>query len=609
MKIQRLDLETSNRIAAGEVVDRPASVIKELCENALDAGASAVSVEIEGGGMNSMRVVDNGSGIDAEDLPLAFERFATGKIRSGDSLMGLETLGFRGEALSSIAAVAQVEALSRTQGADMGSRVEIHGGVLKTHMPFGCPEGTAVIVRNLFFNTPARLKFVKNTAAESARISDVMLRIMLANPCVSFRFFNNGKLVMQTPGTGLEDAIRAIYGQSVLSQCIPVAKSDALDFCGYVGKPTLARATRVAQTLVVNGRFIRNDVLANAVARGYSDRLMTGRFPFFVLHLNMPFASVDVNVHPQKLQVRFTDEALLSEKIAQAVKYAWQAYIHTSVTTDTQSTSQAEEADVLLHEPQQAEDLSDEAGTSETPDAQPEARIDLPASFPVPVLREPGGIDLANSVNDKAQDSAVQLTWEAEYAPVTTGHRVIGQLFSTYLLVESGDAMLIIDQHAAHERLVYDALRASIDAGKPASQELLPPVVVELTYAEMESFISLQPGFEALGFAIERFGETSLIVRAIPVLMDQRSVRELFTGALDLAQGGKLQGSLSLQRERIIRFACRHSVKAGDALSGEELRALVARLKENETLACPHGRPIAIRIDKRDLEKGFKRIV
>ena len=619
MRIQKLDIETSNRIAAGEVVDRPYSVIKELCENALDAGATAITVEIEGGGLESMRVVDNGSGIMAEDLPLAFERHATGKIRSGDSLMGIETLGFRGEALCSIAAVSKVEAVSRTQNAQIGSRIEIHGGQIISHLSCGCPEGTAFTVQNLFYNTPARLKFAKSVSAETARISDIMLRIMLANPNVSFRFLNQKKMVMQTPGTGLRDAIRAVYGAAVSDGCIPVNTTEGLQMHGFIGMPDLSRRTRNAQTLIVNGRAIRNSILSNAVAQGFGARLMTGRFPLFVLHLHMPYAVVDVNVHPQKIEVRFTDEQELALQIKRHIQDAWRQHqtIGSPVNPILQPRQQipnSETDEQLCPIQEHLENVEDSA-----PDADASAqtitsilstqRYTHLYDGKIHAFKEPTGIDLPVSVNDKDESESEQLKWEAEYGQLTSSLKPIGQLFDTYLLIQSNGILFIIDQHAAHERLVYDRLSNSYENGEVLSQSLLNPVLVELTYREVSIFLQMKQSFEALGFEIEQLGESGLVVRAVPVLMEQSSVRAMLTSALDLAQTGTLAGSLSLQRERIIRFACRHSIKAGDALTDQEMQTLVSRLHDNENLTCPHGRPIAIRINKRDLEKGFKRIV
>lgn len=613
MRIQKLDVETSNRIAAGEVVDRPASVIKELCENALDAGSTAITVEIENGGLSLMRVVDNGSGIEAQDVALAFERHATSKIQSGDSLMGIETLGFRGEALSSIAAVSHVVMVTRTKSAQTGRRVEISGGQVMSNMPYGCPEGTSITVSNLFFNTPARLKFTKSANAETTQISDIILRIMLANPDVAIRFINQKKVVMQTPGTGLRDAVLAVYGAQVTDQCIPLDAGDEICLSGFIGKPEIARQTRAAQTLVLNGRFIRNNALADAVAQGFGARLMTGRFPFFVLHLKMPYAVIDVNVHPQKLQVRFTDELELVKLVTKCVQDAWKSYQQPAGMPDNSVVDQGEPP--LEHETFVTPEMfqKEAAQTEYLSHSLKEQMALMEDAFPFPsgasVLKEPSGIEFPLSVKDNAEEPREQIRWEAEYKTLGKDSKPIGQLFGTYLLIQSNDSLLIIDQHAAHERLQYDTLCDAYERGDIISQTLLQPTFIELTYREIAVFEQMKDSFAALGFDIDDFGERGLVVRSLPVLMETKSIRTMLVEALDLAETGTIKNALSLQRERIIRFACRHSIKAGDTLTQEEIEAITQRLLENENLTCPHGRPIAIRIRQRDLEKGFKRIV
>jgi DNA mismatch repair protein MutL len=614
MRIQVLDVETSNRIAAGEVVERPASVVKELCENALDAGATAITIEIEGGGLGYIRVVDNGGGMAEEDLPQAFLRHATSKIQSGDSLMGIESLGFRGEALSSVAAVSKVLAVSRQREAQMGSRIEIHGGQVISHIPYGSPEGTAITVRELFYNTPARLKFAKGAQTEAAQIGDILLRLMLANPQVAFRFLNANKVITQTPGSGLFDALTAVYGTAVANDCIEVTGNDEIRLFGYIGLPSLSRQTRAAQTLVVNGRYIRNTALSNAVAQGYGARLMTGRFPLFVLHLDMPYAAVDVNVHPQKIQVRFTDEAELSEKIKNCVAKAWRLYREGNADEARQAEPQKQDeaktdpertqTNFFFELPEKTADGNGEGGSL--------SLFDIGGGLsggPLPVLREPNGIGFPFPVNDRNEPETKTIRLRPEYASMGISARPIGQLFDTYLLVQSRNSLLVIDQHAAHERLLYDELCAGFDRGETQSQALLHPVIVDLTYREVEAYARMSAAFTALGFEIEPFGETGLIVRAVPVAMTQTSVRAMLTEVLDLGQTGAQTSTLALLRERVIRSACRHSIKAGDALSPEELEALAKRLGDDIDLTCPHGRPIAVRITQRDLEKGFKRIV
>lgn len=674
MKIQRLDEATANRIAAGEVVERPASVVKELCENAVDAGATAVTVEIEAGGLVHIRVTDNGCGMSAEDLPVAFERHATGKIRSGDSLNAIETLGFRGEALSSIAAVSQVEITSRESGAQVGNRLVLHAGKILDQSECGCPEGTSISVDQLFYNTPARLKFAKGPAAEATQVSDVITRLILANPNLSVRFLNNKKLVLQSPGTGLLDAIRAVYGNDVARQCIPIstAQSGAIRYEGFLGAPEISRQTRSVQTLCVNGRPIRNQALSNAVQKGYGERLMIGRFPFFVLHLHIPFAAVDVNVHPQKMQVRFTNEEELSAQLCALVAQTWEAYRRSQMGLQTpHETSQPAKQDragdacetieaggQAPHEPEEAmaagapvqtdsaekEGAAPLTGGANAPDLQPASytaastddgaqplrgrtlreRIAWMQQHYPPLSTEDDqmhegvtGMDFPEPVNDRNAETQVQetepeqeqLSFQTERGALGESPIVIGQLFETYILVQSGESLYIIDQHAAHERLTYDAYRQQIANRQVISQELLTTEIIPLTFAEMQAFGSLQELFCSLGFICEPFGPQEIAVRAVPVLMQQVPVVQLFHDILDQSSMGQTVTSFELQRERIIRSACRHSIKAGDRLSQVELQTLVQKLQENEQLTCPHGRPVALKVLRRDLEKGFRRVL
>lgn len=631
MRIQQLDAATANRIAAGEVVERPSSVIKELCENAIDAGATALTIEIERGGMERMRVTDNGGGIHPEDMPLAFMRHATGKIRSGDSLMAIETLGFRGEALSSIAAVAQVEMVSRQKNAQIGSRIMIHGGEIKAQSECGGPEGTSVTVDHLFYNTPARLKFAKSTQAETAQISDVVQRVILSNPHIAIRFFNNGKLVLQSPGTDLRDAIQAVYGTQISRQLIPILPQpeQAVQFGGYVGFPEISRQNRSMQTLIVNGRPIRNTALANAVQHGYRQQLMIGRFPFFVIAMQLPHAAVDVNVHPQKLQVRFVQETSLCEMLERAVYTSLDAFYHPSSARPAAQTLAEQQTMTDVTQPGSPSPMEDDGGEllssvqeksggvsfSALQESLDAYRAQMPAidhTITPQVLREGWGMDLPELGNTSSKEEAKpaeQLTFQAERNDFIGQPRVLAQLFETYVLVQSEENFYIIDQHAAHERLNFDAYMQQAEQGEVQSQQLLMTEMIELTFAQMQQYQEMEPIFHAMGFETEAFGTNTVAVRAIPAVLQQCGIRQVFHDVLDQQDKGAKLNTAELRKQRLIRSACRHSIKAGDALSMPELQALIEKLKGNAQLTCPHGRPIALCMTKHDLEKGFKRIV
>lgn len=622
MRIQLLDESTSNRIAAGEVVERPASVVKELLENALDAGASSITIEIASGGLSSIRLADNGGGIHPDDLPLAFLRHATGKIRSGDSLMAIETMGFRGEALSSIAAVARVTMASRQKGTELGSSITLEGGKVVNQGPMGGPEGTSITVQDLFFNTPARLKFVKSPSVEAARVSDVVLRAILAHPDVSIRFVNNHKMIYHSPGSGMKDAIVSIYGKQVATQLMEVSfEKDALQVHGYIGAQELSRTSHAGQTLIVNGRVIQSKLLADAVQKGYGQSLMIGRFPFFVLTLTLPFANVDVNVHPQKTEVRFADPLFICECITQAVSGVItaglpsndSAFAYPSNHTGTfQQAASAEPEQVELTAPSGNSEGVDYTQRTLSQSTAPLPSVSIPLGTADNALREDAGILFPDPGKDNTEArSLVQqpLVMRAERHALGQSPIVLGQLFETYLLVQSRADFYIIDQHAGHERLTFDAYKAEVLASEIASQPLLVPDILALTFSEMTAFAEHQAVFGRLGFDASVFGEREVIVRAYPLVLGKVALASFFQDVLDHVLTDSRVKMTDLVMDKLLRSACRHSIKAGDALSTAEMETLITLLQENDQLTCPHGRPIAVKIAKTDLEKKFGRLV
>lgn len=630
MRIQLLDESTSNRIAAGEVVERPASVVKELVENALDAGAGSISVEIVSGGLSLIRIVDNGSGIHPDDLPLAFMRHATGKIRSGDSLMGIETMGFRGEALSSIAAVSRVTLSSRQKGAELGSSISLEGGKVKDQGPAGCPEGTSITVQDLFFNTPARLKFVKSASVEAARVSDVILRTILAHPEVSIRFVNNHKMIYHSPGSGLKDAILSVYGTQIANQLLPVEmEKDSISVNGYIGTQELSRQSHAGQTLIVNGRVIQSKLLSEAVQKGYGQSLMIGRFPFFVLNIGLPFASVDVNVHPQKTEVRFADPLAIGQCITEAVSRAvsakqpaqTKAFAYQPPQPQAENSpgeppiKTPEQVEFSAPKPEplpQEETIDYTKQTLQQSDRLHTDSVSFRLSSQQDVFREDAGVwapKLGNAKKQEQQAAPEKLPLQAERHSLGQAPLVLGQLFETYLLVQSQNDFYILDQHAGHERLTYDAYKQQILQSEIASQPLLVPDILQLTFAEMEAFSDHQETFSQLGFDVAAFGEREVIVRAYPLVLGKVALAQFFTDVLDHIFNGQNVKMTDMIMDKLIRSACRHSIKAGDALEAKEMESLVAMLQNNDQLTCPHGRPIAIKISKTELEKRFGRLV
>ncbi|MDL2225427.1 DNA mismatch repair endonuclease MutL [Eubacteriales bacterium OttesenSCG-928-M02] len=624
-RIELLDEKTSNRIAAGEVVTRPSAVIKELVENAIDAGATAVTVEIENGGMKRIYVSDNGSGIHPKDMALAFLRHATGKTRAGDDVFGTENLGFRGEALSSIAAVAKVRMTSRMAEMPQGMEIILQGGKVEEEREIGCPEGTSIYVDDLFYNTPARQKHIKSIGAETASCTDVISRLILAYPEISIRYWSNGSPIYHSPGSGLKDAIRAVYGQEIYDNILPV-KYEGGPFCieGYIGNASISRKTRAFQTMVINGRVIRSQRLSNTVSKAYSERIMIGRFPFYVLHITTQPERVDANVHPQKLELKLLDEdQLIVELIAAIGKTLEQNEKFRPMMLDGMADvpSPNEEAISAVTEPEleQYRRLAD-SFTGSLPQERGRAQA----------VRESGAAIIHEGMRYFLEEEAEILvsTMEKEDPPVAEAepsliveeqvdltamvdvvdYAVIGQVFLTYLLVQRGEELIIVDQHAAHERLNYDRYLDAVNHGTVAVQQLLIPQTMELSPTDVETLMDNMEMIEVLGIEVERFGPSSMLVRGIPQwLVDVSPVDLMEVVVTELRERGKVETADPL-KEGIIRASCRMSIKAGQRLEEGEIRAIMNMLKTVEKLTCPHGRPVAITLTKRELEKSFNRI-
>ncbi len=598
--IHVLSPHLANQIAAGEVVERPGSIVKELVENAVDAHASAVTIEIVNGGIDQVVVADNGTGIPDEDCETAFLRHATSKIRSSDDLMHIGTLGFRGEALASIAAVSRVTMSTRTADDELGALVRYEGGALREHRRTGGPVGTRIEVNNLFYNVPARLKFLKSVRSESGAVGDYAARLILSLPNIAFHFMSNGRTVYQSTGDGsLINALVAVYGVEIVPQLCPVTFDDGyLRIDGFVGTPELSRPNRMGQSFFLNGRIIRSNALSAALARAFDTRLMTGRYPFAVLTMQIALAEVDVNVHPAKLEVRFVDEGRITRSVCVACS---EALVHSYVP------------DVRL------ERLDKRAETSGV------TMRDMPA---------PRGVDLRGSLNDHAysvressaaaipcgkaqpgplpaampefrpeqglQSSLFDRQADGE-APLSEPCSMIGVAFQTYWFVQRGDAVYCIDQHAAHERLLYDALQNRQTT--VVSQALLMPEEMPLAPEDFALYCDHRNELEQFGyvFADVQGRENRVTLAAVPQL-NGVALKSAFL--LDVLHGR------DISRAKLMQTACKHAVKAGEPIGREELNALLGALAENEALlTCPHGRPVAVRITRLELEKMFKRVL
>lgn len=648
--IKQLSAEVIGQIAAGEVVERPAAAIKELVENSMDAGATAITVEIRDGGITYFRVVDNGSGIQPSDIRLAFSRHATSKIAQADDLYGIRTLGFRGEALASIAAVAKVNCTTRMHGAEYGVSAQNNGGEMGEIKEAACPEGTSFTVKDLFYNAPVRRKFLKKPATETGYISDLMMRFILSHPQISFRYIADGKNVYFSAGDGkLESAVLSIYGLSTLEKLHQISGNmNGVLLEGYIGVGDLARGNRSHQSFILNGRLIRSNLLTNALEEACKQRVMIGRFPLCVLHLTLPFEAVDVNVHPNKWEVRFQNEPAVREAVENLVLEALQK--------DTPLSA----APALFDEPEPpvsnaviTRSSPEQYKKAEQQDNKPDYKEKIPSpvfgrhesiinspvtSSPVPlVARSDDGIgDIKHEISPEAytknafSSSAVQeaipepvippapvpieepqieqvqvpaLQKEFETLPV----RLIGVVFNTYILLECQDRLLLCDQHAVHERLLYEQFMRDL-AGSTATQMLMVPEIVRLTHREYDMFLDAKDALFAAGFDVSDFGDLTVQLRSVPMMLGQARSAECFRDALDeLIESGAI--SQQKRTDRIIQMACKHAVKGGERAPMEALMDLIRRMiRENVTPTCPHGRPLVIQVTERELEKRFHRI-
>ncbi|MBI3911183.1 MAG: DNA mismatch repair endonuclease MutL [Armatimonadetes bacterium] len=580
-RIQVLPEEVASKIAAGEVVERPASVVKELAENSVDAGATRLTVEVEEGGRRLIRVTDNGCGMTAQEAVLALQRHATSKIRSEEDLLRIRSLGFRGEALPSVASVSRVTIITRPRGAVEGTRLEVEGGEIRSLDAAGAPEGTSVTVRDLFYNTPARLKFLKMPRTELGQACDALSRIALAQPHITIRLLADGDEVLYCPATDdLRNAVAAVFGPEVARDLLPVAwEKPGLRVEGLVAKPTGTRPTRSGQLFFVNGRFVRGKVLTHALDEAYRATLPTGRFPVAVLRLEIDPTLVDVNVHPTKTEVRFLREWEVHRALHEAVQGALGAHGGGSVTPSLARQAVLPAADLFQRPwvvPTSERPLVEAAGAS-------------------------GVAGVVSVVPAPVQPSIPDLH------PPLAGLRPIAQVWQSYILAEGPTGLLIIDQHLAHERVLFDRLAAR--EGEVAAQRLAVPITLQVTHREALLVDDLLPELAALGFEIEPFGRDAFVVRAAPALLPVGQELVALKGLLDELAHARQTERRAVPREHVIATtACQAAIKKGTRLALEEMRQLLDDL-ESAALAhtCPHGCPIAVEISYQELLRRFKR--
>ena len=635
-KIRLLSDAMIGKIAAGEVVERPAAAIKELVENSLDAGATAVSVEIRDGGLDSIRVTDNGSGIDESDIRMAFERHATSKISREQDLFSIQTLGFRGEALASIAAVSHVTLTTRTRDRETGLRVQNDGGSITAVSETACPVGTTITVRELFYNVPVRKGFMKKAGQEAAAVSDLMTKMLLSRPDVSFRYVSNGKTEYHSPGDGqLASALHTIYGGNALKAMRQVNDhANGLMINGYVGIGENARGNRNHEFFFINGRVMQSRLLSEALETACRERVMIGKFPTCALHITIAYEAVDVNVHPNKLEVRFRDESAVYEAVFSAVlgalkePNAFERPVEMPLTKEKPTVSFATTVSVAP----QARSSGSVTVSDRLP---PAAAVPADAEKPIPEYRkiskkaedgEPKRQENAPEVPPVQYPSIQQISREprtekpsmfyevrAEQVnsilpDIEEPMKVFGALFNTFILVEYRDQLLLVDQHAVHERLLFDKLMKEHANERQPGQELLVPMIVSVTNREQRLLEDNREALENIGLSVEAFGEKDVAVRTIPVILGEAQTRDFVRDVIAELETGR-DPTAEKKRTSLLQTACKHAVKGGEALTEEQIRSLLDEMIEKKvTPTCPHGRPLVVAISHRDLDKKFKRI-
>lgn len=613
-KIQLLDTTVSARIAAGEVVERPSSIVKELVENSIDAHASAITIAVQDGGVREIRVTDNGDGISPEDMPLAIVKHATSKIYTMDDLEHIYSMGFRGEALSSIAAVSMLTIKSRPKSSEKGTECYVRGGKVEFIKDAGVPEGTFVLVENLFFNTPARLKFLRKQNVETAAITDIVQRLILARPEVSFRYRAGDKAIFHSPGNAsLEDAIYSVYGFTWKGHLLRVNFThNNIKVTGYIGSPNQTVKTTKYGSLYINQRYVKNSVLHNAILQAYGERLLKGAYPFYVLHFDMPAEDVDVNVHPNKLEVHFRDnnemeyitltaisEALQTEKYAPVIPLPSNAPLYVDDAQEEVGNTKIDDikAAAMLNDSEIAEAIDTVFEIAANPNTK--------ASF----FRQPPDFEVWKDdleVLLEKQEKTEKPVQPNVFSEVTAC-QVLGVAFSSFIIVEANDSIYFIDQHAAHERKLYDQLMAHTK-NRVIQQKLLVPAQVPTTAAEQLLIESNMEVIEELGFSLGNFTNTNITITAIPQVLGNIDILATFQDIIASLENE--QGDIALRKDKIAKGACKKAIKAGDKMSLPDIEELITTIVSSGAIPhCPHGRPIAIGITKAQLETSFRRRV
>lgn len=651
-KINILSKDIYNKIAAGEVVDKPASVVKELVENSIDAGATNITIEILDGGIKQIKVSDNGCGIDRDDYDKVFLAHATSKVKNIEDLASIGTLGFRGEALSSIASVSKVVLSSKTKNSQEGYQISCEGGELSNITPIGSAPGTYMVISDLFYNIPARKKFLRKPKLEENDITNYIARLIMANPDISFKYVADNKIVYHSFGTGLYDAIYTIYGKIIVDNIIEVKfERGDFKFSGYISKPTFSKANRTYQTLIVNGRYVINQSISTAINRAYENFMMKGSFPFFVLNLNIPLDKVDVNVHPNKLEVKFEDSnSVFGMVYSEILNILYNCQNSKTISTFDNATNETVDKSKL--------NIIEDVGSNYSNENSNKANGDdiIEVSLTSKVEYESNKEDIENDQYSRAVLQAqndnfnlVPFTSTSDFdfkikSPTSSkldidniekivkdqqtifedntkyndqkslfdndSYKIIGTLFNTYIVIEFNEKMILVDQHAGHERILYDKYCNELSQKKVVVQPLLVPFVLDVNYKESSFLNENLDLLVEMGVEIEQFGESSFKISAVPMLFDNLDIDKFFLEILSNLDNKLILSKNDSIKEFIAKKACRSAVKANDVLSTNEITELINTINEpNQVLLCPHGRPIIVDVSKNEIEKWFKRIV
>lgn len=623
-KINVLEPSVFNKIAAGEVVERPSSVVKELIENSIDAGASVVDISIINGGISFIEVSDNGVGIENEEILKAFLPHATSKVSSADDLSEILTLGFRGEALASIAAVSEVTMTTKTKDEELGTEIKISGGEVVEQKQVGAPTGTRVQVRNLFYNIPVRYKFLKKPKQEEMAVSEIVSRLVLANPQIAFKYVVDGKIVYQSNGEGLENSLYSVYGSSVMKNVIPLEyHENDVHICGFIGKPTFTKPNSTYQTIVINGRYVNSRLISTAVGRVYEDYMMTRAYPFFVLHFEVPIENVDVNVHPNKLEIRFKDQQLVFGATNHAVDKTLLEFRTNSAQNDEETSRTVAQTTNLNNQEQTFynqnisnvvfESHSNTVGVYENK----ESTLNEIVLEKNKVTTDDNGEQFNRSTNEieaiKTEPEPVLQQglfdgFSKNFELLSI--KIVGKIFNTFIIVEIEDKVYLIDQHAAHERILYDKLVAGLKRGEHSAQPLFVPYVLETNNLEHQFINENIENLIRLGFDIEEFGNNSFKISTVPYNLPDLDLKRFFDDVLKNVNTILNLKNKDLMLDKLAQTACKHAVKGGDDLSKEEIVNLLEDLARSDIqLQCPHGRPFVVEFSRYEIDKWFKRVL